>query len=269
MRILRERMWLSAAVLVVMSFATITAHAHEGLETGDYNINIGWIEEPTYEGFKNGVELRVTKAVEGDLTMPEPTSDGAGDHGETGHHESAQTTGEDAEVSEGDHDSGMGVTGLEQTLRVEVTHTATAASRVLDLRADALQPGRYTADLIPTAPGVYEFRIFGEIEGTAIDEVFTSIGGGGGFDDVRPASSLQFPVTVSSLREMESAVRGAVTTAESAQDTAAAAQASVESSAAADDDGSSPDTLAVVAIVLSVVAVSLAAGSMIMARVRK
>ena len=255
-----------------MSFATITAHAHEGLETGDYNINIGWIEEPTYEGFKNVVELRITKAVEAveePHGMPEPTSDGAGDHGETGHHESAQTTGDDAEVSEADHDSGMGVTGLEQTLRVEVTHTATAASRVSDLRADALQPGRYTADLIPTAPGVYEFRVFGEIEGAAIDEVFTSRGGGGGFDDVRPASSLQFPVTVSSLREMESAVRGAVTTAESAQDTAAAAQASVDSAAAADDDGSSPDTLAVVAIVLSVIAVSLAAGSMIMARVRK
>ena len=72
MRILRERMRPSAAVLVVMSFATITAHAHEGLETGDYNINIGWIEEPTYEGFKNGVELRLKKAVEEEHGTPSP-----------------------------------------------------------------------------------------------------------------------------------------------------------------------------------------------------
>ena len=252
-----------------MSSATITTHAHEGREVVDYNLNIGWIEEPTYEGFKNGVELLVTKAVEEEHATPEPASDGAGDHGETGHDESAQTTGEDAIMMGGDHGSGTGVTGLEQTLRVEVTHTATAVSRALDLRADALEPGRYTADLVPTAPGVYEFRVFGDIDGTVIDEVFASRGAGGGFDDVRAASSLQFPVTVSSLREMESAVRGAVTTAETAQDAAAAAQASVESSAAAGDDGSSPDTPAVVAIVLSVIGVSLGAGGMIVAMVRK
>ena len=196
--VLNKRYWLAAAVAAVLSLAVGTALAHEGREVGDYNINIGWINEPAYEGFINGVELRVTRVMEG------------GDD----HH------GDSTAVAADHHGDSGAVKGLENTLQVEVTYVPTGASRVVNLTADVYEPGRYTADLLPTTPGVYEFRVFGAIEGMQVDETFASKGGGGGFDDIRPLASLQFPEEIPSARELESAVRGAISTAEEARDTA-------------------------------------------------
>ena len=77
--------------------------------------------EPAYEGQKNGVSLRVTKR--DSITEP--------------------------------------VEGLEDTLQVEVTHLPSDTSREMPLRTIFGDPGHYTADLIPTAPGHYRFRFFG------------------------------------------------------------------------------------------------------------
>ncbi len=199
--VFNTRYWLAAAVAVVLSLTVGTVLAHEGRQVGDYNINIGWIVEPAYEGFMNGVEVRVTRVAEG------------GDD----HH------GEDATeaVAIADHHGGApSVEGLHNTLQVEVIYVPTGASRVVNLSADVNEPGRYTADLLPTTPGVYEFRVFGAIEGMQVDETFASMGGGGGFDDIRPLASLQFPEELPGVREMESAVRGAISTAEEARDAA-------------------------------------------------
>ena len=48
----------------------------------------------------------------------------------------------------------VAVEGVHETLRVEVTHVATGKSVELSLRPLFGSPGEYTADLIPTAPGV-------------------------------------------------------------------------------------------------------------------
>ena len=112
------------------------------------------------------------------------------------------------------------VEDLQETLQVEVAHTASGESRVLNFQADLAEPGRYTADLIPTAPGVYEFRVFGAVEGSRIDELFVSEGGGGDFDDIQTSTALQFPQQMAGTREIESAVRGAIETAQQAQDAA-------------------------------------------------
>jgi len=201
--------WLAAAVAAVLSLAVGTVLAHEGREVGDYNINIGWIVEPAYEGFMNGVEIRVTRVVEG------------GDD----HHGEATSMSKDDEAAGSmamadHHDGAPAVEGLENTLQVEVVYVPTGAARVVNLIADVNEPGRYTADLLPTTSGVYEFRVFGAIEGRQVDETFASKGGGGGFDDIRPLASLQFPEEIPSVREMEDAVRGAVSTAEEARDAA-------------------------------------------------
>ena len=193
-----KRYWLAAAVAALLSLTVSTALAHEGREVGGYNINIGWINEPAYEGFINGVELRVIRVMEG------------GDD----HH------GDSTAVADDHHGDSVAVKGLENTLQVEVTYVPTGASRVVNLLADVYEPGRYTADLLPTTPGVYEFRVFGAIEGMQVDETFASKGGGGGFDDIRPLASLQFPEELPSNRELESAVRGAISTAEEARDAA-------------------------------------------------
>jgi hypothetical protein len=121
------------------------------------------------------------------------------------------------------------VEGLERTLQVELTHVSSGAAKVLRLRTIYREPGRYTADLIPTAPGQYRFRFFGSMDGTAVNETFDSRAGGGQFDDVESSADLQFPERLPAMREMQSAVRGTQQTAQQAQDAALAAQAGLTS----------------------------------------
>ena len=197
--VFNKRYWLAAAVAAVLSLVAGTALAHEGRQVGDYNIDVGWIVEPAYEGFPNGVEVRVIKVAES---------------GDDDHH------GESTSAADDHHGDSGAVKGLENTLQVEVVYVSTGASRVVTLSADADEPGRYTADLIPSTPGVYEIRVFGAIEGMLVDETFASHGGGGDFDDILSPAALQFPEELPSARELESAVRGAISTAEQAQDAA-------------------------------------------------
>ena len=203
-----KRYWLVAAVAAVLSLAVGTVLAHEGREVGDYSINIGWIVEPAYEGFMNGVEVRVTRVAEGS----------GGHHGESA--SMSKDDGGGSMAMADHHGESAAVEGLENTLQVEVVYVPTGASRVVNLLPEVNEAGRYTADLLPTTPGVYEFRVFGAIEGMQVDETFASKGGGGGFDDIRPLAGLQFPDELPSAREMESAVRGAISTAEQARDAA-------------------------------------------------
>ncbi len=219
--IFNKRYWLAAAVAAVLGLAVGTAVAHEGREVGDYRVNVGWTVEPAYEGFPNGVEVRVIKVVE---------SGGDDHHGEstaTAHDHNGESTatahdhnGESMAAADDHHGDSGAVKGLENTLQVEVVYVPTGASRVVTLSADADEPGRYTADLIPSTPGVYELRVFGAIEGMPVNETFASHGGGGDFDDILSPVALQFPEELPSAREMESAVRGAINTAEEARDAA-------------------------------------------------
>lgn len=101
---------------------------------------------------------------------------------------------------------GEPVTGVEASLEVEVRHGD--ASTVMPLRAVWGQPGRYTADFVPTAVGEYTFRFFGRIETLEIDESFTS--SEDNFNAVESIAERQFPAQIASPRELEAAVRGAV-----------------------------------------------------------
>ena len=145
------------------------------------------------------------------------------------------------------------VEGVQDTLQVEVTHVPSGSSRVLSLRPVFGEAGHYTADLIPTAPGVYELRFFGTIEGTEVNESFISVGGGGGFDDIASSVDLQFPEKLPEVREIEGAVRGAQSTAQQAQDAALRA----------DDSASTASVLAIVGIVLGAVGIAAGAGGVV------
>jgi hypothetical protein len=98
-------------------------------------------------------------------------------------------------------------------------------ARVLNLRSLYRDPGHYTADLIPTAPGQYRFRFFGTIQAMTVQETFDSKSGGGQFDDVESSVDLQFPARLPEIREIANALRGAQQNAQQAQDTALVAQA--------------------------------------------
>ena len=165
-----------------------------------------------------------------------------------------------ASVAGQDESVAVPVENLEGSLQVEVTHVATGASRILDLEAAWGDPGHYVARLIPTAAGVYEFRVFGTIEGTSVDETFVSAGAGGDFDDIQTSADLQFPEQLPGMREVVAAAQGARDMAQQAQDTALAAQAG-----SASDGGRGGNALAVVALIIGIVGAALGAGGVFMA----
>ncbi|MBN8590652.1 MAG: hypothetical protein J0M33_02795 [Anaerolineae bacterium] len=166
--------WLIVLIVGLAVLFVSVATAHEGREVGDYTIEIGWRIEPAYTGLMNGPEITITR------------------HGSEDNHDEADTTPEvehTNEAGEAHDDENNGVTGLEDTLQIEVLFGP--ASRVLNLRAVRGEPGHYTADLIPMRPGDYTFRVFGTIEGMEIDETFSAADGQ--FSSVEPIEDIQFP----------------------------------------------------------------------------
>lgn len=98
------------------------------------------------------------------------------------------------------------VEGLEETLQAEVIKDD--QRRDLPLSPRFGEPGWYQSYFFPTVEGPYTFHIFGEIEGTAIDESFTS--SEEGFSEVEPAVAGQFPVQFPPIDEQaDDAQRGA------------------------------------------------------------
>ncbi len=149
------------------------------------------------------------------------------------------------------------VEGLENTLQVEVTHVSSGTSKTLKLRPILNDPGHYTADLIPTAPGQYRFRFFGTVEGREVNESFES--GPGRFDDVQSAAELQFPEKLPSVREIAGVVRGASSVAEQAQDTALQAR----------DSAGSASNLAIAGLILGAIGLISGVSSLVVTRRRR
>ena len=234
-----RKLSITLAVALLTMVSATSVFGHEDREEGEYIFKVGFLDEPAYEGQRNAVSLRVTKM------KAEEKGEG---HGETMQKDMA-------EESDHAHDgpATVPVEGLEATLQVEVTHVPSGASKVMNLRAAWNDPGHYLADLIPTSPGHYRFRFFGTIEGNEIDTTYDSRAGGGRFDDIREASTIHFPETVASGRELESAVRGARTEAQQARDAAAGAEDSV----------SSASMLGIVGIVLGAIGIALGGISML------
>lgn len=175
------RLILLVGLLLLVSIGGLV-FAHEGREVGEYVIEIGWRVEPAYTGLMNGPEITVMRH-------------GGEDEGEHTEAETTEATPEaeeehnNAETEEHTEEESNGVTGLEDTLQIEVSFGP--ASKVLNLQPVSGEPGYYTADLIPMRPGDYTFRVFGTIEGVEIDETFSAADGQ--FSTVEPIEDIQFP----------------------------------------------------------------------------
>lgn len=180
------------ACLVVAPLLVIgrIAQAHGGVEVGDYELTIGFRNEPAYAGELNGLDLRVMSH--------NPEADEDHGHAEEEHSEE----GEDHTHAE------TPVSGLEQTLRVEIIHGS--ASRELELRPVFGEAGSYTADVLPVAPGDYTFHIWGEIEDTPVDVEMTS--GPGTFSPVLSKDEAAFPAAEPSTEELAGQTRFALYT---------------------------------------------------------
>jgi hypothetical protein len=140
-----------AVALAVIGFApgmAGEASAHEERTVGEYEVEVGFSEEPALVNQLNGVFLSVMKE----------------------------------EVP---------VEGLDESLAVELIVGGGAAKKEISFVPIEGEPGSYVAAFLPTVTGDYTFRIFGEIEGTEVNESFES--GPGRFDSVESRDEAAFP----------------------------------------------------------------------------
>lgn len=151
------------AVLGALVIAYGGASAHEQRIVGNYAFEVGFAEEPALVNQLNGVFLNVQFFEKG---VPE--------------------AGEGEEV-----EGGEPAEGLDESLTVELIVGGGAAKKEIGFEPIEGEPGAYVAAFLPTVTGDYTFRIFGEIEGTEINESFES--GPGRFDSVESLDEVAFP----------------------------------------------------------------------------
>ena len=138
-------LFVAGATLLALPLSAF-AHEHRIFKIGSktYLIEVGFINEPVRTGDKSGMEMEVQ-----DLGTPavihQPMEDGGGDE---------------------DH-SGAPVTGLEQTLKVDVS--AGGQTVTYDLQPTWGVEGAYYAPFYPTAQTTYSFRLLGTINGIPVD----------------------------------------------------------------------------------------------------
>ena len=230
------------ALTLTLALSLGTARAHEHRAVHEYTFVVGFIQEPAFEGLLNAVSVRITKSQDGQghamqgMQMQGESKDKSGDMSMS--------------MSMMGHGGGMPIEGLETTLAVEVTHASSGVKQEMPLSPVRADPGHYTAYFIPTATGQYTFRFIGSVEGMPIDETFES--GPGRFAHIEPADAIQFPESAASTRELEAAVRGALESAQQAQDTALALESAADS---AKDSASTATTLAIASIVVGAIGI--------------
>ncbi|HEU0113154.1 MAG TPA: hypothetical protein VFQ80_00670 [Thermomicrobiales bacterium] len=162
-RSLRSVAGWSLALLFVVAWPLVaSAHEHRTIANGQYNMVVGFLDEPTFAGLKNGLDLTVMK-LGGTPTAGAASSD--------------------------DGPQGAPVTGLEKTLKAEVLYSDQTMELTLEPRDGA--PGAYNGVFFPMKPGDYSFRIYGTINGAQVDETFTT--SPSTFGPVEDPTPLEFP----------------------------------------------------------------------------
>jgi hypothetical protein len=174
---LKKTIVILVAVTVCLAFgivfpANVSAHENRDVLGGKYQMRVGFVTEPAYQGLENAVYLGVCS---GQCTSNRDT--GAFNNG---------------------------VNGLFDTLKVEVIYGS--QSITLPFAPVPRSPGRYDAGFVPTRAGDYVFRIYGTINGDQIDEKF--IPGPTTFDTVQPLTEVQFPDKLGYFQPGSSATAG-------------------------------------------------------------
>jgi hypothetical protein len=145
-----------AVAMLVVAIASLTAApalAHEDRTIGRWHVAVGWAVEPALAGYPNAVQLFLNDA------------------------------------------NDKGVPDLGDTLKVDVTSGGQTKSLTFGPAFEEGEfgtVGDYRADLIPTRPGTYVFRLNGTIKGDKINSTFTC--SDKTFDCVEEPQELEFPV---------------------------------------------------------------------------
>lgn len=144
---IQHQMMVVIIFFSVMALAAIGVSAHETRIIGEeeYLVIVGLVVEPPYTDERNGLDLIIRTA-----------------------------------------DDGEPVTHLEETLFAEIVAPDGESTRELPVRAVYGKPGYYTADVILTQPGQYQFRIWGYVRSVKFNELFDT-------SDVAEISGIRFP----------------------------------------------------------------------------
>ena len=155
-----------AGVVILLTSADIVA-AHEHRTVGHYDMTVGWVDEPTYIGSKNAVQLFL--------------HDGSG--------KPVNDLGDTLKVEVIFGDQKTSPLGLDPAFDLE-EHFGT--------------PGEYRAAVIPTRPGNYTFHFVGSIKGQKVDQSFTT--SEKTFDPVKDAAEIEFPAKDPSAADLATRV---------------------------------------------------------------
>jgi hypothetical protein len=99
------------------------------------------------------------------------------------------------------------VTGLEDTLQVEIIYGA--SKQELDIRTQFGEDGAYTADVLPIEAGDYTWHIWGDVEGTPVD--ITMASSPDTFSAVRAKSEVSFPAAEPTVHDLQAEIQRAST----------------------------------------------------------
>lgn len=145
----------------MMSLGPVSAHEQREVgDDGQFHFVVGFLNEPAVQGEVNAISVRITRN-DPDATPP----------------------------ADGQPVEREPIDGLAGSLTFEIIYEDQTAE--LAVEAVFRDPGHYVAYVIPTEPGVYSFRISGEIDGVQFEEVFT--GGPETFSEVEERAALEFP----------------------------------------------------------------------------
>jgi len=120
---------IAIGLLATFPLAVRPASAHEHVTVGEYELTVGWRDEPTVAGYLNGLDLGIQ------------------------HRFSNGTT--------------VWVVGVAGNLTAVLTTGPKSVSKGLEPQAD--RDGWYTFDVIPTRVGTYHVRITGTLGSTPVD----------------------------------------------------------------------------------------------------
>lgn len=170
------------AALLSLTFAPSSAAAHSVRLVGKYMFVVGFLNEPAFINQQNSIDLTICNGT-------------------------CEYTPENTLKN--------GVVDLEKTLKAEVSMEK-ATPLALPLETRWKQPGKYSSYFVPSQSGNYTFHITGTINGTQVDEKFTS--GPGSFSEpealkIYPAQNTTNTAALQSrqIQEVQDAVSRATT----------------------------------------------------------
>lgn len=148
-----------AALAVFALFVGLlgSASAHKSEVIGNYQIEVGWENEPPIIGKENAITVMIT---------PAPTNGTAAEHDEA---DDATTETEHDDEAEHEHEAN-GITGLASILEVSVT--LDDEETILELIEDEETPGLYVGMYTLTKIGQPLVHVFGTINEDTIEVTF-------------------------------------------------------------------------------------------------